>query len=88
MNKLQSSQIELKSGEIFKANSNVSENIVIDLSIPRVKMRYPKPTNIPSVQFEPFPLYKKRIKTEQLTPSPLYREENIKFNRLVRFPDE
>ena len=85
---LQPSQITSTNVEIFKSKSNVLGNIAINNSFPRVKKHYPEPTNIPSVQFEPFPAYNKRIKTQQVTPNPLYREENIKLNRVVRFPDE
>ena len=79
-------QITSKNGENLKSKSKVLENI--DYDFPRVKKHYPKPTNLPSVQFEPLPAYNKRIMTQPVTPSPLYREENIKLNRLVRFPDE
>ena len=87
MNNLQPGQITSTNRENFKSKSNVVGNITFNHYFPRVEKHYPKPTNIPSVQFEPFPLYKKRIMTQQVTPSPLYREENIKLNRLVRFPD-
>ena len=81
--------------ENFKSKAKALEPI--NYALPRVKKHYPKPTNIPSVQFEPLPAYNKRVKTQQVTPSPLYwkvtpsplyRKENIKLNRLVRFPEE
>jgi hypothetical protein len=86
MNNLQPGKITSENGANLKSKYKVLENF--NHYFPKVKKHNPKPTNIPSVQFEPLPAYKKRIKTQQVTPSPLYREENIKLNRLVRFPDE
>jgi hypothetical protein len=70
-------KITLKNGENFKSKSNVVGNITYNNYLTRVEKHYPKPTNVPSVQFEPFPAYKKRIKTKQVTPSPLYREQTV-----------
>ena len=84
---------ENSKGDPVFTNQNIINNKQRMKTKPEKERSNPKhgtragPTNVPVVEFEPYQEYNARISYKPVSPAPEYRQEKVRMNRRVRFPE-